>query len=313
MSKERIGFVGLGYMGHGMANNLMEKGHPVIGLAHRKLDAIDDLVAKGAQEAADAASLMAACDVAILCLANSDQVEKIVLGEGGLLKTARPGQMIIDTTTANPVSTLMLAERAKAKGVSFVDAPLGRTPKEAWAGTLDVMLGCAEDEFRKVEAIMRCFAAKIVRIGDVGAGHQMKLINNFLSMGYGALYAEALALARKVGISAETFDTVVRGGRMDCGFYQTFITYTLTGDPKAHLFALENAAKDTRYIASMADSVGLANPMGSAAKNSYALAVQSGYGDLMVPMLADVVAELNGVALGYAPGKKPQITLETTE
>jgi 3-hydroxyisobutyrate dehydrogenase-like beta-hydroxyacid dehydrogenase len=311
MSKERIGFIGLGYMGHGMASNLMEKGHPLVGLAHRKREAIDDLVARGATEAKDAAALMAACDVVILCLANSDQVEKIVLGAGGLLENARPSQMIIDTSTSNPVSTLMLAERAKAKSVSFVDAPLGRTPKEAWAGTLDVMLGCQEAEFAKVEAIMRCFAAKIVRIGAVGAGHQMKLVNNFLSMGYGALYAEALALARKVGISVETFDSVVRGGRMDCGFYQTFMKYSLTGDPKAHLFALENAAKDTRYIAAMADSVGLANPVGSAAKNSYALAVQSGHGDLMVPMLADVIAELNGVALGHAPGQKPEKSPES--
>ncbi len=214
--------------------------------------------------------------------------------------------MVIDTSTSNPVSTLALAAKLKEKGVTLIDAPLGRTPKEAWDGTLDVMLGCAEADFPKVDAIVRCFGAKVVRIGEVGAGHQMKLINNFLSMSYGALYAEALTLARKVGISPEVFDSVIRGGRMDCGFYQTFMKYTLTGDPKAHQFALANGAKDTRYVAAMADSVGMANPMGAAAKNAYALAVQGGFGHLMVPMLADVTAALNGIDLGHAPGHAPE-------
>jgi 3-hydroxyisobutyrate dehydrogenase-like beta-hydroxyacid dehydrogenase len=304
-AKERIGFIGLGYMGHGMAKNLMEKGHALIGVANRKREVIEDLVKRGAREAKTAREAAAESDVIILCLPNSDIIEDVIFGGDGLAEGLRPGMMVIDTSTANPVSTLAIAARLKEKGVAFSDSPLGRTPKEAWDGTLDVMLGCEDADWPKVEAITRCFGAKVVRIGAVGTGHQMKLINNFLSMSYGALYAEALALARKVGIAPETFDSVIRGGRMDCGFYQTFMKYTLEGDPKAHLFALSNAAKDTRYVAALADSVGLANPVGAAAKNSYALAVQGGHGHLMVPMLADVVATMNGIDLGHAPGEKP--------
>jgi 3-hydroxyisobutyrate dehydrogenase-like beta-hydroxyacid dehydrogenase len=306
MAKERIGFIGLGYMGHGIAKNLLEKGHPLTGVANTKREAIEDLIKRGASEARTAAAAAAASDVVVLCLSNSDQVESVILGPGGVLEGARQGLLVIDTSTSNPVSTLSLAARLKDKGVTLVDAPLGRTPKEAWEGTLDIMLGCAEADFGRIDPIVRCFGAKVVRIGEVGAGHQMKLINNFLSMGYGAMYAEALALARKVGISPEVFDSVIRGGRMDCGFYQTFMKYTLTGDKKAHLFSLSNGAKDTRYLAAMADSVGLSNPVGAATKNAYALAVQAGFGNLFVPMLADITAAQNGFALGHAPGEKPE-------
>ena len=98
----------------------------------------------------------------------------------------------------------------------------------------------------------------------------MKLINNFISLGYAALYAEALALAEKVGISAGRFDNVIRGGRMDCGFYQTFMRWTLEGDPDAHKFTIANAYKDLRYLEAMADAAGLSNSMGATVKNAFA-------------------------------------------
>ena len=97
----------------------------------------------------------------------------------------------------------------------------------------------------------------------------MKLLNNFMSMGYAALYSEALALASKVGISPERFDSVIRGGRMDCGFYQTFMGYVIDGDREAHNFTLANAFKDVRYLESMADAARLINPMGNAVKNAF--------------------------------------------
>jgi 3-hydroxyisobutyrate dehydrogenase-like beta-hydroxyacid dehydrogenase len=306
MGRQRIGFIGLGYMGHGMAKNLVEKGHPLTGLANRKREAIEDLKTRGASEATSAAEIAAQSDVVMLCLSNSDQVEAVIGGDNGVEAGARPGLLIIDTSTANPVSTLALAKRLAAKQITFVDAPLGRTPKEAWEGALDSMVGCPEALFPTIEAIARCYSGKVVRIGEVGAGHQMKLINNLLSMTYGALFAEALTLARKVGISPEIFDSVIRGGRMDCGFYQTFMRYNLTGDKAAHKFSLANGAKDTRYAEAMADSVMLANTIGAAVKNVYAAAIGAGHGELFIPMLADVMAKQNGIELGYEPGQMPE-------
>ena len=134
-------------------------------------------------------------------------------------------------------------------------------------------------------------------MGDNGAGHKMKLLNNFLSLGYAAMYSEALALAEKVGITTAQFDSVIRGSRMDCGFYQTFMGYALNGNREAHKCTLKNARKDTNYLANMADVVHLANPIGGAFKNSFALAFAAGGDSLKdyVPHLVDYVMAQNGV------------------
>ena len=105
----------------------------------------------------------------------------------------------------------------------MVDAPLSRTPKEAWEGTLDTMVGASDAVFARLKPVLDTWAGRVVHIGGTGDGHRMKLLNNFIAMGYAALYSEALALAQKVGITPQRFDSVIRGGRMDCGFYQTFM------------------------------------------------------------------------------------------
>jgi 3-hydroxyisobutyrate dehydrogenase-like beta-hydroxyacid dehydrogenase len=181
--------------------------------------------------------------------------------------------------------------------VHLVDAPLSRTPKEAWAGTLDTMVGADPQVFARVEPLLQTFAGRIVHLGATGTGHRMKLINNFVSLGYAALYAEALTLSQAVGITPPMFDAVIRGGRMDNLFYQTFMEYTLRGDKEAHKFTLTNAFKDLRYLESMADDAGVSNPMGNAVKNSFGLAVQLGGPETMVPMLPEWVAGLSGVSL----------------
>ena len=109
--------------------------------------------------------------------------------------------------------------------------------------------------------------------------------------------AGAKTLAKQVGISPETFDSVLRGSRMDCGFYQTFFKYVLEGDRNAHQFTLSNAYKDVRYLENMAQAVPMANPVGNAVKNVYAAAVAAGKGSDYVPMISDFVAGQNGVTL----------------
>jgi hypothetical protein len=123
----------------------------------------------------------------------------------------------------------------------------------------------------------------------------MKLLNNFLSMGYAALYSEALMIGAKTGLSAQVFDSVIRGGRMDCPFYQTFFKYVLERDRDAHRFTIANAHKDVTYLAGLAGALGVANPIGAAVRNSFAFAVGAGHGEAYVPMLSDFVAQWNGL------------------
>ena len=291
---EHIGFVGVGLMGHGMAANILKGGYPVTVIAHRNRAPVEDLVARGAAEAGSLADLAGASDVVFVCAPGSPQVEAIV---AELAPALAAGSVIVDCSTADPVSTEALAARLAGQGIAMADAPLGGTPVQAEAGELSTMVGADPDTFARIEPILKTWAAAIVHIGPSGDGHRMKLINNFLSLGYGAMYAEAIALARKVGISVETFDSVIRGGRMDCGFYQTFMGYALEGNRESHKFTLTNAHKDMRYLASMADAAGLSNPIGNAVKNSYALArATGGEGpEDYVPHLVDFIARANGI------------------
>ncbi|KIT15507.1 NAD(P)-dependent oxidoreductase [Jannaschia aquimarina] len=292
---ERIGFVGVGLMGEGMAASMLKAGYPVTVIAHMNRAPVERLLELGAREAQTLEDLAANADVLHICAPGSPQVETIV---EKVLPELPKGSVVIDCSTSDPVSTVMLAKRIEAAGSHMADAPLGGTPAQAAEGQLAAMVGADETTFARIEPILRSWAgAAVAHLGPVGTGHRMKLLNNFLAMGYGALYAEALALSRKVGISTETFDGVIRGSRMDCGFYQTFMGYAVEGNRDSHKFTLTNALKDMTYLASMAGAAGIANPVGAAIRNSYAGAVSQG-GDGSedyVPHLVDFVARANGL------------------
>ncbi len=295
MSKEDIGFIGVGLMGHGMAKNIVEKGWPLTILGRRNRKPVDDLVLRGAVEAKTPREVGERATVVFLCVTGSREVEAVVRGPDGLKAGMKAGSVIVDCSTSDPVSTMALAQELKEADIELVDAPLSRTPKEAWEGKLDTMVGASDDTFARLKPVIDAWAGKVVHIGAPGDGHRMKLLNNFVSLGYAALYAEALALSRKVGISPERFNSVISGGRMDCGFYQTFSRWTLEGDPDAHKFSIANAYKDLRYLASMADAAGVAAPMSDAVKNAFALVHGAGGDEDFVPMLASYVAHANGI------------------
>ena len=296
---ERIGFIGLGHMGHGMAKNIVEGGYPLTVLAHRNRAPIDDLKGRGATEAASPREVGAASDIVFLCLPGSPQVEAAIRGENGLAAGLASGSVIVDCSTSDPTSTAALGAELAGQGIALADAPLGRTPKEAWEGVLDTMVGAEDAVLARIRPVLDTWAGRVLHVGGPGDGHRMKLLNNFISLGYAALYSEAMALAAKVGLPPEKLDDVIGGSRMDCGFYQTFRGYLLEGNRESHKFTLANAFKDLRYLESMADAAGLVNPMGNATKNAFAVAIAAGADGPQdyVPMLVEHIGRLNGVWL----------------
>jgi 3-hydroxyisobutyrate dehydrogenase-like beta-hydroxyacid dehydrogenase len=294
MYRGNIGFVGVGLMGHGMAKNIVEKEYRLTVTAHRNRASVEDLVKRGASEAASAREVAAASDIVFLCLTGSPQVEAVV---AEMAPSLRKGSVVVDCSTSDPVSTARIAETLGRQGVDFADAPLSRTPKEAWEGTLDTMIGAEHRVFERIKPVVATWAGKIVHIGGIGDGHRMKLLNNFISLGYAAIYSEALTMAARVGIPVERFDSVIRGGRMDCGFYQTFMAYTLEGNREAHRFTISNAYKDLKYVESMANNAGVATMLSTAAKNAFAMAMANGGGgpENYIPHLPDYIAAINGV------------------
>ncbi len=297
MANRTVGFIGLGFMGEGMATNLVTKGNALLVMANRRREAVERLIAKGATEVKTPAEMAQSAEVIFLCVTGSADVEAVIEGPEGILAGARPGLVVIDCSTSEPTTTLRLAERLDLVGAHFVDAPLGGTPAGAMAGKLQALVGASDEVFASIEPLIACWAATIVHVGPVGAGHKMKLINNFLSLGYAALYSEALAIGQKVGISPDTFHSVISKGRMHCGFYDTFMNYVIDGNENAHPFTISNAYKDLRYLAAMADDARAVNTLGEAVKNNFAAMAASGQAEKFVPMMSDYIAAQNGTKL----------------
>jgi len=296
-AKPKIGFIGIGMMGHGAAKNLVEKGFPLAFVAHRNRAPADDLLKRGAKEVRGAAELAGMSDVVILCLPSSREVEAIVLGTGGVIEEAHAGLTVVDMTTADPASTRRVAAALKSRGVDFVDAPLGRNPKDAEAGRLNAMVGADAASFAKVRPVLEAFCENVFHCGPVGAGHTVKLVNNFVGLGTAAVVAEGLVAAARAGLDLGKVREVIAAGGANSAMFQGITRNLLDGDAQAGQFALANAAKDVRYFCAWSGAEPAVQPVAPAVLNAYNLALGLGRGADFLPKLVDALAGLNGVKL----------------
>jgi len=181
MSKPVIGFIGLGLMGGNMAENLQNKGYELIVMDLSK-DAVAACVARGAKTASTAKELAEASDIVMFCLTTSAVVEKIVYAEDGILAGIKEGAVLVDFGTSIPSSTKKIGADLAAKGAGMIDAPLGRTPAHAKDGLLNIMAAGDIDTFNKVKPVLEDQGENVFHLGELGAGHTTKLINNFMGM-----------------------------------------------------------------------------------------------------------------------------------
>jgi 3-hydroxyisobutyrate dehydrogenase len=208
MSKPLVGFVGLGAMGLPMARNLLKAGFPLKVWARRR-EGAKDVVADGAEWAESPSTLGSSCDVVILIVTNSPDVEELVTGPHGLLSEAHEGLVIVDMSTIAPAVTRSLAERCKKHGVTFLDAPVsGGTPR-AHEGTLTVMVGGDREGFERARPVLEAMGEKIFHVGPSGAGEVIKLVNNMLAGIIAAATAEALVMGVKAGADVQTMSEIV--------------------------------------------------------------------------------------------------------
>lgn len=287
--KQRIGFIGVGMMGHGMAKNMLAKGYALTILGHRNRQPVEDLVGRGAVEAKSPAELARRSDLVFICVTGSPQVESVVLGPQGLLEGLQPGAVVADCSTAEPQSTLRIAAAVAARGGRFVDAPLLRTPKEAEEGRLGMMTGGDPATLAEIRPVLETFAEVIVHAGPVGAGHRLKLINNFLVMANAATVAEAVVAARRAGVDLKALTEIVTSGGGDSVMIRRFARYYLEGDDSAAKFSISNAAKDLRYFAHMMEGVPAAGFVGAAIAQLFQAALARGHGDQFLPHMIDAV------------------------
>jgi 3-hydroxyisobutyrate dehydrogenase-like beta-hydroxyacid dehydrogenase len=241
--------------------------------------------------------MAAICDVVILCVPGAAEVESIVSGENGLASGDVAGLVVIDCTTSDPSTLLRLAAQYAPRGLVFVDAPLGRSPHEAWSGSLSTMVGGDERRLERIRPVLEAFATTIQHVGALGDGHRLKLVNNFISLGYAALYSEALALTLKAGLTVTAFDELVRSSRMHCAFYDTFIAWALSGDRNSHPFALDNALRTISDVVALSQTLQVRHELAASLRDVFARAVADGFGKAMLPELPRAVARANDIDL----------------
>ena len=294
MTTQRIGYIGVGLMGHGAAKNILARGYPLTIMGHRNRAPVDDLVARGAKEAATPAAVAAASDVLFMCLPSTVEVEHTVYGEDGVLAGAAAGMIVVDSTTADPKSTQRIGADLAARGLRMVDAPVGRTPKEAEAGKLSTFVGGDPATVDEVRPIIACYADTIIDAGALSAGHTLKLVNNFISIGTATVIAEAVATAAKLGVDLRKLYDVVSAGGANSRMFQMVMPWVLDGDDSHLKGPLRIAGKDMRFYTRMAEAAPAPAFIAQAVNQIYQLANVQGHGDRFMPVLSGILAELNG-------------------
>ena len=294
----RIGFIGVGLMGHGIAKNLLAKGFPLTIRAHRNRAPIDDLVAKGAKEAKSHAEMARDVGIVFLCVTGAPQVEEAIFGEEGVAKGAHKGLTVVDTSTSEPATTTKMRDALKPLGVRFVDAPLARTPVEAAQGRLNIMVGADEATFAEMRPVFAAFCENIVHAGPPGHGIVLKLINNFVAQAICTATAEACAAAAKSGLSLHKLHELISAGAVNSGLFQMIVGRMLeSGDLSGLKFTLANAAKDLRYYTHFTESMMLPSTVGEAVHQSLVTANALGFGDKYVASLLEAQEKLAGVTI----------------
>jgi 3-hydroxyisobutyrate dehydrogenase-like beta-hydroxyacid dehydrogenase len=289
-----IGFIGAsGLMGHGMAKNLLAKGHALALTVHRNRERVADLLAAGATEAPSPAALAAGSEIVFLCVTGSPQVEASV---DALLGGAKPGLLIVDCSTSEPDSSARLRERCAAAGITFVDAPLARTPIEAEAGRLNVMVGAEPAVFEALRPVLQAFAENVFHVGGPGAGHTIKLLNNFIAQAVCTATAEAFAVGQRAGVDLAQLVQLIGAGPVNSGLFQA-MAKTLHGDLSGLKFELDLARKDVRYYTHLAEGLAIPTVMGEAVHQSLSIASALGHGRKYVPSLVEAQEQLSGAKL----------------
>lgn len=291
-SKPSIGFIGLGLMGSAMVQRLQSLDYSVTVIAHRNRKPIDEAVARGAKEVATAAELAKVSEIIMLCVDTSAAVESVMRSEGGVLEQLQPNSMVIDFGTSIPAITRQLALECKKKGASMMDAPLGRTPAQAVDGLLNIMSAGDSVDFERMKPVLEDLGENVFHVGPIGAGHTLKLINNFYGMTMACAMSEAFAMADLAGLKRETLYNVMSSGPLKSGMMEFIKVGAVDNKPEQMAFSIANASKDLGYYAKMADDFDVPSLISPSVKNTLGLAKATGYGEKMVPELVNFLADI---------------------
>lgn len=277
---EKIGFIGLGNMGNPMCGRLLDGGLEVR-VYDADAGALERMCEAGAARAgspADVANVASGMDAVLLSLPNSEVVEEVVLGDGGLAEGLRPGTTVIDMSSSRPSSTRRIAAELDRRGISMLDAPVSGGVARARSGELAVMVGGEHALYERYLPLLRTIGEKVFHVGGIGAGHLAKALNNLLSATTLASAAEAVLLGERAGLDPEALIEVVNvsTGRSNSTEVK-FPRYILNGAFDAG-FSTGLYDKDVSIALETAAEEGFPMPVGEAVGEVWRRAVEAGYG-----------------------------------
>ena len=285
----RVAMIGIGLMGHGIARNILKHGFPLTILDHPGNQPTDDLTAAGATLRKTSAEVAAGADVVVLCVTGAPQVEAVLTGPSGVVEALGADAVVIDCSTSLPETSERMAAAVAARGGHFLDAAMTRLPKNAEDGTLNLLVGGDVAILERVRPILEAFSEHITHVGPVGAGHRMKLLHNYVSMGFLALLAEVAAHAHHAGLDMATLIDVLERGGGGGAALNRITPFLTSGDPSNVAFALSNACKDLTYYTRTAAEAGLHRDIAEAVMRTLQAAVDNGHGSRYVPELAAIL------------------------
>ncbi|WP_299622214.1 NAD(P)-dependent oxidoreductase [uncultured Tateyamaria sp.] len=286
MAHPVIGFIGLGLMGSNMAECLQNNGFDLVVMG-RNAEVVATTVARGASEVKSAKALASASDIVMLCVTTSQVVESLIYGEDGILAGIRAGAVVIDFGTSIPTSTRKIGVDLSAKGAGMIDAPLGRTPAHAKDGLLNIMAAGDVDTFETVKPVLNVLGENVFHVGDLGAGHATKLINNFMGMTTVCTMAQAFAVAKQAGIDGQQLFDIMSAGPSNSPFMQFCKNYAVDGVSDLG-FSIANANKDIGYFVQMVADMGSRAEIAEGTAANLLAALDAGMGDGNVPEIFDL-------------------------
>ncbi|WP_253282650.1 NAD(P)-dependent oxidoreductase [Ruegeria atlantica] len=290
MTKPVIGFIGLGLMGGNMAECLQNNGFDLVVMG-RNREAVAATVNRGAVEVATPRELAENSDIVMLCVTTSDVVESLIYGDDGILAGIKDSAVVIDFGTSIPASTRKIGADLAAKGAGMIDAPLGRTPAHAKDGLLNIMAAGDIATFEKVKPVLDVLGENVFHLGELGAGHVTKLINNFMGMTTACTMSQAFAVAERSGVNKQQLFDIMSAGPSNSPFMQFCKNYAVDGVSDLG-FSINNANKDLGYFLKLAEDVGTRAEIAEGTANNLQAAADAGMGDGNVPEIFDYFAKL---------------------
>jgi 4-hydroxybutyrate dehydrogenase/sulfolactaldehyde 3-reductase len=293
---EKVAFIGLGAMGGPMAQNIVKKGTnlSVYDIEKSKMDPLIDL---GSTPGKSIKDTIQNAEVIITMLPSTDNVRSVICSAEGVLSFAKPGSIILDMSTIAPTGTDEVYDLCRQKDLDFIDAPVGRLVSHAISGDSLFMVGCDNEEaFKKVEPLLNAMGTTIIRCGKVGTGIRAKVVNNFQILSIAQITAEALTLAKKIGLDLDTFKEVNAGTTANNGqFHINFMSKVLQNDIEPG-FTIDLAHKDMGLAIETANSFRVGLPVGSSVQAVYAQARSGKFAKKDFSALLDYACEIAEVS-----------------